>query len=225
MKKQLLLVPMILMLLVNCSGLQEQKAVEPHGKTLEITMAFNTENYPWLLGTKYPQMAVWVEAEGLSPETVFVTQGAGKDKWLFADERPGALPVWAAIRPQKQGLEIDAVTGATPGGDTHTIRWAIPKTYTDKNLTVFIEANVSFDYNDFYSKDEDSPGFSDVNGQPSVVWRAAFPVDDTPRQLNPDIIGHGHVLGKDRAIDPDISRITTAAGLFDYIKISYQAEE
>jgi len=114
------------------------------------------------------------------------------------------------------------VTGATPGGDMHTIRWAIPEKYAGKNVMVFIEANVSLDYNEFYSKDEDSPGFSDVNGQPSVVWRTAFPVDDTPRQLTPDIIGHGHVLGKDSAIDPDMSGITTAAGLFNYIEISYQ---
>lgn len=225
MKKQILLVPVILMLFVCCSGLKEQKAMDAHGKYLEIALAFNAENYPWLLGTKYPQMAIWVAAEGGGPETVFVTLGAGKDKWMFADERPDALPVWSGIRPEKQGPKIDAVTGATPGGDAHTIRWAVPETYAGKNLTVFIEANVSFDYNDFYSKDETSPGFSGVNGQPSVVWRATFTVDGTPRELTPEIIGHGHVLGKDSAIDPDMSGLTTATELFNYIQISYYLGE
>lgn len=222
MKKQILLIPAILMLLVQCHGIKEQKTVDARGKYLVIALAFNTESYPWLLGTKYPQMAVWVAADSRRTETVFVTRGAGKDQWMFADERPGALPVWSGIRAEKQGPAIDAVSGATPGGSVHTIRWKIPKTYEDKSLTVFIEANVSFDYNDFYSKDEESPGFSDVNGQPSVVWQATLPVDGNPRQLTPEIIGHGHVLGKNSAIDPDMSKITTAAELFDYMEISYQ---
>ena len=73
------------------------------------------------------------------------------------------------------------MTGATPGGDVHSIRWEIPKKYNGKPLSVFIEANVSFDYNEFYVKDEDSPGYSDFNGQPSMVWRTVFPLDDAPR--------------------------------------------
>ncbi len=225
MRKQILLVPVVLMLFVQCAGINDKKTADAPGRYLEVALAFNTENYPWLLGTKYPQMAVWVEADNRIPETVFVTRGAGKDKWLFADERPGALPVWSGIRPERVGPEIDAVTGATPGGDVHTIRWAVPEACAGKNLSVFIEANVSFDYNDFYSKDETSPGFSDVNGQPSVVWRAEFAAGTTPRQVSPEIIGHGHVLGKNSEIDPDMSGITTAAGLFDYIGISYQPGE
>ena len=222
MKKQILLIPVILMLLVHCHGIKEEKTFDAGGRYLVFTLAFNAESYPWLLGTKYPQMAVWVTADNSRTETVFVTRGAGKGQWMFADERPAALPVWSGIRPEKQGPEIDAVSGATPGGSAHTIHWKIPETYEDKSLTVFIEANVSFDYNDFYSKDEESPGFSSVNGQPSVVWQATLPADRNPQQLSPEIIGHGHVLGKNSAIDPDMSKITTAADLFDYIEISFQ---
>ena len=216
---------LICWVLTGCSGVKDQKPDDAPGNYLAITLAFNPDYYPWLLGTKYPQMAVWVEADGSAPETVFVTQGAGKDKWMFADRRPGALPVWSGIRPEKEDPEIDAVTGATPGGNSHTIRWKIPNTYKGKILSVFIEANVSFDYNDFYTKDKTSPGFSDVNGQPSVVWQAEFVADSTPRQLPPEIAGHGHVLGKDSDIDPDMTHITTAAALFDYIEISYQPGE
>ncbi|MFZ2631709.1 MAG: hypothetical protein WA081_08790 [Desulfosalsimonadaceae bacterium] len=223
MKKLILLAPVLLILLVQCSGLKEQKVTDAHRKYLEIALSFNTENYPWLMGTKYPQLAVWVASGDGGHETVFVTQGAGKDNWMFADERPSALPVWAGVRPQKQSPEIDAVSGATPSGEVHTILWDIPKKYEGKDLTVFIEANVSFDYNAYYSKDETSPGFSDVNGQPSVVWRSLLYIDDGPVQMTPEIVGHGHVLGKNSAIDPDMSKITTAAELFNYINISYHS--
>lgn len=221
MKKIILLIPMVLLLLVNCSGLKGQQAVDAHRKNMEIALSFNTEHYPWLMGTKYPQLAVWVETVTGDRETVFVTQGAGKDKWMFADERPGALPVWAGVRTGKQGLDIDAVSGATPSGETHAIVWQIPEQYNGQKITVFIEANVSFDYNEFYTKAENTPGYSGVNGQPSVVWESSFLVDEAPKQIIPEIIGHGQVLGSNSAIDSVMSEVTTAAELFNYIKVSY----
>lgn len=212
---------MVLVMLINCSGLKEQKAADSHQQIIEVSLSFNTDSYPWLLGTKYPQLAVWVEDDNGDVETVFVTQGAGQDKWMFADSRPGALPVWSGFRSEKQGLDVDAVSGATPSGEVYTISWQIPEKYQGKNLTVFIEANVSFDYNDFYTKEENNPGYSDVNGQPSVIWKSSFKVDDKPRQISPEIIGHGHVLGKNSEIDSDMSGITTAAELFNYMNITY----
>ncbi len=221
MKRIFLFIPLAFVMLVHCSGMPEQKTVDAHHKNMEISLAFNTEHYPWLMGTKYPQLAVWVKSDDGGYETVFVTQGAGKNKWMFADSRPGALPVWSGVRPETQGPDIDAVSGATPSGEVHTIVWEIPEKYNGKNLKIFIEANVSFDYNDFYTKDENDPGFSDVNGQPSVVWEASFTVEGSPRQITPEMIGHGHVLGKDSAIDPDMAGMTTAAELFNYINIAY----
>jgi hypothetical protein len=221
MKKVIFFIPLVVFLLVHCSGLKEQKTVDTHHKYMEISLSFNTEHYPWLLGTKYPQLAVWVETVTGDRETVFVTQGAGENKWMFADERPGALPVWAGIRPGNQGVDIDAVSGATPSGEVHAIVWQIPQKYDGKKISIFIEANVSFDYNDSYTKDENDPGYSGVNGQPSVVWKSSFIVDDTPRQMTPEIIGHGQVLGNNSAIDSDMSGVTTAAELFNYMTFSY----
>jgi len=103
-------IPVMMLFLIQCSGISKQKAVEANQKYLEIALAFNTKSYPWMLGTKYPQLAVWAESEDGRHETVFVTQGAGKDKWMFADERPGALPVWTGTRPEKRSPDIDAVT-------------------------------------------------------------------------------------------------------------------
>lgn len=222
MRKKITIMPLVFILMAGCSGLKAHKIVDIHQRYMEVSLAFNTESYPWLLGTKYPQLAVWVASDDGDPETVFVSQGAGKDKWMFADKRPGALPVWTGVRYGQQEIDIDAVSGATPSGEVHNIVWEIPEKYKGKNLTVFIEANVSFDYNDRYTKDETDPGYSDVNGQPSVVWKSSFTVDDTPKALTPEISGHGHVLGKNSVIDSDMSGITTAVELFKYLKVSYQ---
>lgn len=188
---------------------------------MELSLSFNTESYPWLLGTKYPQMVVWIQSGDETPKTIFVTRGAGEKKWWFASERPGALPVWDGIKTKEKDIKIDAVSGATPSGEVHTVSWQIPVEYKGKELTVFLEANVSFDYNDYYNKEENTPGYSDVNGQPSIVWRASFMVDEQPQEVTPEIIGHGNALGVDTVLDPDLSNITTARDLFGYISIQY----
>jgi hypothetical protein len=221
MKKISFIVPLCLLLIVGCAGVKEQPIVDTQHRSIEIFLSFNTENYPWLMGTRYPQMAIWVRSGDETPETIFVTQGAGENKWWFASERPSALPVWSGIKKEEQDIRVDAVSGATPSGDVDTIFWKIPDKYRGKDISVFLEANVAIDYNDFYAKDENKPGYSDWNGQPSVVWRASFTVDDQPHEVKPEIVGHGHVLGSDNTIDPDTSHITTARYLFGYISVKY----
>jgi hypothetical protein len=206
---------------MSCAGDPVQEIEKSDSRRVEISFSYNTESYPRMLGVNYPQMAVWVTAAGEEPRTLFVTEGAGKNRWIFADERPSSLPVWFGIRRDEGGIDIDAVSGATPKGETHIITWEVPERYWGRRISVFIEANVSFDYNDYYSKEKNAPGYSDVNGQPSVVWEAAFDAGDVPRELTPEIIGHGHVMGMSHGIDPDLRHITTAAELFHYIRIAY----
>ncbi len=211
-----------LWILAGCAGMKKAPVADITGRQLKIKFSFNTESYPWVLKTAYPQMTIWVESKDTPPKTVFVTEGAGQKKWLFADERPGALPVWGGTRSQEKNIQIDAVSGATPVGDTHTISWQVPDIYLGKNITIFIEANVSFDYNEYYTKDENTPGYSSVNGQPSILYQARCQIDKESKDIVPDIIGHGNVLGTDNNIDPDMSHITTARGLFNYVKIHYK---
>ena len=212
---------MTTMFLVNCSGFKERTVTDLECRRLEISFSFNSDNYPWLLEKKYPQIAVWIKSETGDEQTLFVTQGAGKNDWYFADERPGSLPVWFGVKSKEEKLNLDAVSGATPGGDSHVIYWPVPESYHNKNVTVFLEANVSFDYNEFYTKEKDKPGFSDVNGQPSILWQVSFKIDGAPKGVTPEVIGHGHVLGENSNIDPDMSKITTALELFNYIHITY----
>ena len=68
------------------------------------------------------------------------------------------------------------------------------------------------------------PGYSDVNGQPSLVWKATLRTSDKNSEVTPKVIGHGHVLGKNSTIDRNISKITTAKDLFYYIKVKYKSK-
>ena len=104
-----------------------------------------------------------------------------------------------------------------------TIYWQIPDKLKNKNINLFFEANIAFDYNYYYKKGtkKGSPGYNDVNGQPSLVWNSSFNLSNKFVSKVPKIIGHGHVLGKDHEIDKDISKITTAKNLFGQINFIY----
>ncbi len=83
---------------------------------------------------------------------------------------------------------------------------------------------MDIDYNDYYSKNKNAAGYSGTNGQPSLIWKASFFLADANIEgIEPEIIGHGHVLGEDHQIYPDVSHITSARETFQYIGISYIA--
>ena len=87
-------------------------------------------------------------------------------------------------------------------------------------------SNNSYDYNEYCTKQSGNPGYSGTNGQPSIVWKAVRDLADAPvEDLTPEIVGHGHVLGEDHQIGPDVSKLTTAKETFQYIGISYILEK
>jgi hypothetical protein len=91
-------------------------------------------------------------------------------------------------------------------------------------VNIYLEANNSFDYNDYYSKNRTAAGYSGANGQPSLVWKATLALTDTDIEgVEPDIIGHGHALGEDHNLYPDVSGITSARETFQYIGISFKS--
>ncbi|MCP4137315.1 MAG: hypothetical protein GY754_40480 [bacterium] len=229
MKKFISIFIFTLIILTGCSSQKAERGTinkaDPH---LSITLSFNPESYPWLLGTKYPTFAIWVEEKGSGyAKTIFVSGKAGKNSWFSADNRPSSVPVWYGARAKekaaKKGTAIDSVTGATPSGKGFTVHWQLPSELKNKKVDIFLEGNVSYDNNDFYKKDlkEGSPGYNDVNGQPSMVWKSTIETGDKAAKIEPALIGHGHVLGKDHTINPDMSNITTAKTIFDYISVSY----
>jgi hypothetical protein len=72
---------------------------------------------------------------------------------------------------------------------------------------IYMEVNHSFDYNDFWTKDN-----SGVNGQPSLIYHARFTAGQKNRiTLAP--IGHGSVDASDGDIRSGLGTITSALGI------------
>ena len=222
----------LMLLIVSCATSQvEQQTsnIDPSRPHLIITLVYNFEVYQkpsFFLSKSYPTYAIWLEEKSMeSVITVYVTGKAGKDEWIMADSRPESVPVWYGIKSQEEAksqLTVDAVSGATPAGEAAEIVWQVPQNLVDKKIDVYIEANSSFDYNDYYKKQKGGSGYSGANGQPSLVWHALLDLSESiPDAIIPEIVGHGHVLGLDHQIDPDVSHITTARETFQYIGIKY----
>ena len=194
----------------------------PH---LRIHLVYNYEVYtrPFFFKPKSrPSFGIWVKDKGNGHTApVFVTRKAGLDKWSFTAKRPEAIPVWYGIRDgQGETQDIDAISSATPKGETATIYWEIPPQFQGRSLEIFIEANNSFDFNPHYTKKKGAPQYSAANGQPSLIWRAVVDPASAPQApVTAQLVGHGELFGKTHQIYSDLGKITTAAHTFRDIRI------
>jgi hypothetical protein len=222
--KNLILISTIIFLLSSCAPNTKVFTVKKSQPHLKILFSFNTETYPWLMGKKYPQMAVWIRENKTNyTETIFVTKSAAKEKWFGSKKRPSSVPVWYGIKKTEQKLKVDSISSATPSGNSYSILWQVPESLKGKKLNIYFEANVSFDYNKYYPKNaaKQAKNFTDVNGQPSLIWMTSIKTGQENITKKPVIIGHGHTLGRSHEIDRNLSKITTAKNLFHYIKVIY----
>ena len=232
MKRAMFCFGLMLCILLGCSSTPGQKDVQnidfsqPY---LEFKFTYNYDVYEkpsFFLPKSQPTFAIWLEEKySGAVQTIYVTGKAGKNDWILAEERPDSVPVWYGIKKKETGNEnmgADAITGATPSGETAVIHWQVPRHFRDKQVAVFIEANNSFDHNTYYTDQKGTAGYSAQNGQPSLVWRTELdlskPMD---AHISPEIIGHGSVLGEDHQIYTDVSKITTAQNTFSYMGIRY----
>ncbi len=218
--------------IMACAGPQTSEVkvnIEPAPPYIEIKLTYNLEVYEkpsFFLPKSYPTYAIWLEQQSPGPaKTMYVTAKAGQNKWIMADSRPESLPIWYGVQKKENQdglLNADAVSGATQSGETAVIYWPVPPELLNKSVDIYIEANNSYDYNEHYSKSRNSAGYSGTNGQPSLLWQASFLLaDENIEDIEPDIIGHGHVLGEDHRVYADVSHITSARETFHYIGISY----
>ena len=225
----------LMLMIASCATSQVEKEtiqIDPDRPHLVITLAYNLEVYEkpaFFLPKSYPTYVIWLEDKSTgSVSTVYVTGKAGKDDWTLASSRPEALPVWYGVKTQEEAedrLTVDAISGATQEGEAAEIVWQVPEDLVDKTVDLYIEANNSFDYNEYYTRKEDEPGYSGTSGQPSLIWHAELNLSESISDpVTPDIVGHGHVRGLDHRIDPDVSKITTADDTFEYIGIKYQKD-
>lgn len=146
--------------------------------------------------------------------------------------RPESLPVWLHQYKKHTGMDSDyptanytvpdAFSGATIKSDF------ILKSKTTNKLPnefiVFMELNQSFDWNEFYGRNSfPNDSIYSRNGftaQPSVIYSSSIIKESSNKQrlfLNP--IGHGHRSGAHGNIIKDMSNITTALNLVDWIII------
>lgn len=225
---------MVIVLLVavggtlTCSAMKKDR-LDDASPFLSIQLVYNYDVYQrplFFLPKGKPSFGIWIREPATGYyESIFVTRKAGKNEWNFAKARPESIPVWYGVQQQEKGrgaFDLDAISGATPEGDTATIYWQIPERLRGRQLEIYLEANNSFDFNQYYGRKKGVPGYSGANGQPSVVWRATLDLARPPQQpVFPVPIGHGDLFGESHRIFPDLSRITSAMLTFHEIKIGF----
>ena len=205
--KKLLLIGMLLLCAVN---------VFARDVTVSVTAGENWK------GKHTPQFAIWLEdTEGNYITTLYVTEKASRKSWIFCPKegRPESLPVWyhaskQDVRKGKEAqkanarLQLDAVTGATP-----TAGISFTQNITDSPCVIKAEFNVSFDYNDVYTKAN-----SNDNGQPSVVYEAKIDgAVDGPIELA--FSGTGSIAGTDGEIHTDAQGLETALSIVKSVTV------
>ena len=216
-----------LLLCISCGSKAIKQEIDLSKPHLKISVGFNAEAYKSLFLKKlYPTYVIWaVNKKTGEVRTIYITGKAGTGEWMMADERPSSVPVWYGMKKKEAETPVDSITGATPSGEMFTHYWQVPGSMMNARIDIYLEVNVSFDYNDFYREEakEGEPGYSDVNGQPSLIWMATLETGKKDVAISPKLIGHGHVLGENHEIDRDLSKITTAKTIFQHVDISYIA--
>lgn len=198
-----------LSVLTACTPERTMDAMKPN-----ITITFSYGE-----GLRYsPSYTVWIEDESGYHSTVYATKKVAENSWGGA-ERPYVLPIWSGVREK----DVDAVARATPK-DNATIQFNIPDEYAGKKITLYLEANASYDYNDYYKEGlkAEQVGFSDVNGQPSMLWSAEIdPSKQKVGETSLELAGAGDVLGNNHIVHDNLTNVTTAKKLLTDIMLKY----
>ena len=168
--------------------------------------------------TNTPQMAAWIEDNnGIYISTISATEKSVKGNWIAAPKegRPEALPVWNHRRQNFSTTnDLDVISSATAKGSFKAKidgDFVIGNTYN-----VFLEINHSFDYNNYWTKDN-----SGVNGQPSLIYHAQF-IAGQQESISLVPAGHGSVDGSNGNIISDLENITTALSIMRNASINFE---
>lgn len=174
-----------------------------------------------------PQFALWIEdLNGNYIETIIVTNRVSKGSWIAnkGNKRVEALPVWThsiGYTPTNDEVFSDGLTTATP--KTGLPLKASPKCNLEKFVIKF-EVNHSTDFNSSFPVDANvnNEGYSGGvggSGQPALVYQGL--VDMTMvDSIKLELIGHSSPDGTTGDIYYDISNITTALKIIEYVKVT-----
>jgi len=185
--------------------------------TLTVTMNVQQDIYEDTNFGEPPQIAVWLaHPETASIRTVWVANRAGRRLWKGKFECPTALPIWESRHNQEKsdykarGLLkrlLDAVTGATPDGGEFSVTARVPR---GSSWQCYVEVNLSADFNAaFPYRDETGMPDPEVNGQPSLIYRAR--INAVPGQAAElELIGRSDQWVAVQDIITDLTGITSA---------------
>jgi hypothetical protein len=184
-----------------------------------------------------PQIAIWVaDDEGRYLDTLYVTQSEAKSEYSPTQEgqivrRPEALPVWGHARGVKAADGIFSPTRDAPLPDVVTTASPLESAYfltrartSLRRFQLLVEVSNAYDFNDYYNVRAfpDDPVYMGDGkpAQPSAVYRGVLDLDARDSQyVVLRLAGHGHVTGKDGAIDPDVSHMTTGLQIVDRVLV------
>jgi len=209
------------------------------GLFIKAGAEYESNPQPLFWGMTYtatPQVAVWLEStQGKFIKTLYVTGKTATSDFYSVrpDEervrRPETLPYWSHKRgvkakdglysPELDSTAFDGMTSATPKGD-HFLKLPVPDNH---KYRVMVEVNRSYDFNDYYSRNrfpEDAIySGSGSSGQPSLIYQAVLDTNESAEQLL-TLIGHGHHSGQNGKLYQDVSKITSAKKIVDFIVAS-----
>lgn len=217
MKKRILIFA-LLGFIPLLSQAQSQSDTSDTGWTLEISAGEKYSYIKWygpIPTRKKPLIAVWLEdSEGRLLKTLYITEKAAENSWLGkAEERPESLPVYlhskATVNIQES---IDSISAASKGKGPDNR--SFPGDFPLETFRVMAEVNISYDYNDYYTKE-----LTDVNGQPSLVFQTDWIAGQKTFSLKP--VGTGSMKGSNGKIDTDLSHLTSALELLEGITLSW----
>lgn len=223
MKKKILIPAGIAIIIVACMVLYAY--LSTWGKTdLDIKIHINEKLVQESGFGESPTFAIWLE----KPETneiraVYVTRRAAEGDWEGKKEVPAALPGWFEIEGIQKQLSpdrdnVDSYSGATPKPGYFTAKASLDP---GSKWICWIEVNLAADFNDFYigKNNEDSEADKFLSGQPAIIYRAEITATEGA-VFEPVLFGMTMLGAPDGKIIQPLKGITTAARIFDEIKIS-----
>ncbi len=144
--------------------------------------------------------------------------------------RVNALPVWSHQRAvvYEDGLLVptvdkplpDGISGATPK-DNFVLKSSVDYV---QDFVIKFEINVAFDDNEFYSEydfaaDEVFHNGTGQLGQPSLIYSSTIDISNKEKYTIMRLEGHGHHSAQNGIIYEDLSKITTALEVVEYIVV------
>ena len=174
-----------------------------------------------------PQFAVWLEdPAGKQVRTLFVTRRSGTGLWDGKAECPAALPRWFRVYEKETGRKglptpkapaPDAVSGATPKSEHFVWRAEVER---GSRWVCWIEVNLAADFNEAFPSYDEATGEMDTHdsGQPPLLYRAEL-LAEPGRRIVPKLWGYVAPGSRGKRVERDLSRITTAKGVFRSIEM------